>query len=342
MQESDLGFRFRPGRHAVQRCRDSLHQHRQAARPNRIAGRTGRGADRLELDPPKTPGFPHDVDTVPSLYPRSSREACGGENSLRSVLQCRGRGSADGPKGLVAKLQGRNGRPGVSDRAKLKARIAALLAKTVANGCTEAEALAAAAKVADLLDRHALAMSDVEIRQSPCERVAFASRHKKRVPLDGCIGAIAAFCDCRAWREKGAEGGVVHVFFGLPEDAGAARDLAEMVDGAVRAELGRYKTSRAYAAFDTRDRHMVNASFVLGMVGGIADRLDALKAQRDARHRGTGRDLAVVKTSAVDEAFAGLGLVMVEGQGGPRRFIAEGAYEAGEAAGAELTIGWRP
>ncbi len=226
-----------------------------------------------------------------------------------------------------------------TDRDRLKARIAALLAKTVENGCTEGEALSAAAKVAELLDRHALSLTDVEIRESPCERVAFTSRHRKRVPLDPCIGAIAGFCDCRAWREKTAGGDVSHVFFGLPEDAAAARDLAEMVDGAVRAELGRYKTGRDYARFDTRDRHMVNASFVLGMVGGIADKLDALKAARDARHRGTGRDLAVVKTSAVDEAFDRLGLVMVEGQNGPRRFIAEGAYEAGSVAGAGLKMG---
>ena len=226
-----------------------------------------------------------------------------------------------------------------TERDRLKARIAALLAKTVENGCTEGEALSAAAKVAELLDRHALSLSDVEIRESPCERVDFASRHRKRVPLDACIGAIAGFCDCRVWREKGVDGAVVHVFFGLPEDAAAARDLAEMVDDAVRAELGRYKTSRDYARFDTRDRHRVNASFVLGMVNGIADKLDALKAARDARHRGTGRDLAVVKTSAVDEAFAELGLVMVEGQGGPRRFIAQRAYDAGSAAGEALDVG---
>ena len=226
-----------------------------------------------------------------------------------------------------------------TDRDRLKARIAALLAKTLENGCTEGEALSAAAKVAELLDRHALTMSDVEIRESPCERLSFASRHRKRVPLDPCIGAIAAFFDCRVWREKNAGGTVLHAFFGLPEDAAAARDLAATVDGAVRAELGRYKTGRNYARFDTRDRHAVNASFVLGMVTGIADKLDALKAVRDARHRGTGRDLAVAKTSAVDDAFGKLGLVMVEGQAGPRRFIAEGAYEAGSAAGGAFEFG---
>ena len=226
-----------------------------------------------------------------------------------------------------------------SDRDRLKTRITALLAKTVLNGCTEAEALSAAAKVAELLDRHALSMSDVEMRASPCERLAFETRRNKRIPLDACIGAVAHFCDCRVWREKGADGATSFVFFGVPEDIAAARDLAELIDGAVRSELGRYKTGRDYARFDTRDRHMVNASFVLGMVGGIADKLDALKAARDARHRGTGRDLAVVKTSAVDEAFDRLGLMMVEGQGGPRRFIAEGAYDAGIAAGEALKVG---
>lgn len=223
-------------------------------------------------------------------------------------------------------------------RDKLKIRIAALMAKTVANGCTEDEALSAAAKVAELLDRHALSMSDIDIRASPCERAAFASPNRKRVPLDACVAAIAAFCDCRVWREKDAAGRASHVFFGLPEDAAAARAMAEMVDAAVRAGLGRYKTGRAYAGFDTRDRHLVNASFALGMVTSIADRLDALKAARDARGRGSGRDLAVVKGSAVDDALAALGMTMVDGGLSPRRTIAPEAYDAGADAGQDLPI----
>ena len=39
---------------------------------------------------------------------------------------------------------------------KLKLRIQALRAKTIDNGCTEDEALSAAAKVAELLDRYDL------------------------------------------------------------------------------------------------------------------------------------------------------------------------------------------
>ena len=113
-----------------------------------------------------------------------------------------------------------------SEREKVMDRIAALRAKTILNGCTEEEALSAAAKVAELLDRHALSMSDVEMRASPCERLVFETRRNKRIPLDACVAAIAHFCDCMVWREKDPAGAISFVFYGMPEDIAAARDLA--------------------------------------------------------------------------------------------------------------------
>src|SRR3982750_2639624 len=74
---------------------------------------------------------------------------------------------------------------------KLKVRIQALRAKTIDNGCTEEEALSAAAKVAELLDRHDLSLTDVELRAAQCDRRAYETYRKKRIPLDDCIGAIA-------------------------------------------------------------------------------------------------------------------------------------------------------
>src|SRR5258707_15566160 len=88
----------------------------------------------------------------------------------------------------------------------LKTRIQGLRSKTMENGCTEAEALSAAAKVAELLDRYDLSLTDVEIREAPCERREFEPPRKKRIPLDDCIGAVANFSDCRAWREKNQAG----------------------------------------------------------------------------------------------------------------------------------------
>ncbi|MBM3534662.1 MAG: DUF2786 domain-containing protein [Alphaproteobacteria bacterium] len=220
---------------------------------------------------------------------------------------------------------------------KLIARIQALRAKTIANGCTEGEALAAAAKVAELLDRHDLSLGDVEMRAEPCRQLAFESPLKKRIPLDDCIGAVADFCNCRVWREKTPAGGTRHVFFGLGTDIEAAAALAALIDAAVRSELGCYKTTTEYRQFRHRDRDLANKSFMLGMVSSIADKLMAMKAQRDEAKRGTGRELILLKTAVVDAALDKLGLTMREVPG-VRRMIAPEAYDAGDAAGASLAI----
>jgi hypothetical protein len=228
-------------------------------------------------------------------------------------------------------------RPTLDALEKLKARIQALRAKTVANGCTEDEALAAAAKVAELLDRHDLLLSDVELRAAPCEELAYETPRKKRIPLDECIGAVADFCDCRVWREKTPHGQARYVFFGLPADVAVAHYLTELIDTAVRSELGRYKTTRDYALFRHQERHLANASFALGMVASIADKLAAMKAERDKVNQGSGRDLVVLKAGIVEAELAKLGLDLrtVEGVG---RMIAPAAYEAGSEAGAALAI----
>jgi hypothetical protein len=218
----------------------------------------------------------------------------------------------------------------------LKARIQALRAKTVDNGCTESEAMSAA-KVAELLDRYDLSLSDVEIREAACERREFETHRKKRVPLDGCVGAVAYFCDCRVWREKNAAGEARYVFFGLRSDVEVAHYLTELIDGAVRSELGHYKTSKAYQKFRHNERHLANGSFTFGMVGSIAEKLVAMKDARDAANAGTGRALVVVKTAVVDAELAKLNL-RLRRQRSTSRMISESAYEAGGAAGASLAI----
>ena len=224
-----------------------------------------------------------------------------------------------------------------ADFDKLRSRIEGLRAKTIANGCTEGEALAAAAKVAELLDRYDLSLTDIEIRSAPCARRAYETHHRKRIPLDDCISAIADFCDCKVWREKDAAGEGIYVFFGLRSDVEAAHYLTELIDGAVRSELGRYKTSPEYRRFRHQERHMANASFALGMVASIADKLTAIKAARDMVNSGTGRGLVVLKGSVVAAEFEklGLGLRTVDR---PSRMVSPSAYDAGGLAGASLAI----
>jgi hypothetical protein len=220
---------------------------------------------------------------------------------------------------------------------KLKSRIEALRAKTIANGCTEDEAMSAAAKVAELLDRYDLSLSDVEIRDEQCQKIAFETWRKKRIPLDGCVGAIADFCDCRVWREKNELGTLRYVFFGLRSDVAVAHYLTDLIDLAVRTEQGNYKNSAEYRRFRHNQRHLANASFAMGMIASIACKLTAMKVGRDAVNRSTGRDLVVVKTAVVEAEMAKLDLNLrsVRSTG---RMVAMDAYDAGSAAGAALAI----
>jgi hypothetical protein len=220
---------------------------------------------------------------------------------------------------------------------KLKTRIQALRAKTIENGCTEDEALSAAAKVAELLDRYDLSLTDLEIRKAPCERRGYETYRKKRIPLDDCIGAVANFCDCRVWREKNQAGETRYVFFGLRSDIEVAHYLTELIDTAVRSELGRYKTTPEYRQFRHKQRHMANASFALGMVASIADKLTVMKAGRDEANHGTGRDLIVLKAAVVEAELDKLELNL-RAVRRPSRMVSTSAYEAGSAAGASLAI----
>lgn len=225
----------------------------------------------------------------------------------------------------------------MSDLDALLKRLQALRARTVENGCTEGEALAAAAKVAELLDRHDLSLSDLEIRAAPCERRIYETHLKKRIPLDECVGAIAAFCDCRVWREKNAVGEAAYVFFGLRADVEVAHYLTGLVDGAVRTELGRYKTSPEYKSFRHQERHVANASFALGMVARIADRLIEMKEARDRANESAGRSLVPVKGAVVESELAKLDLQLRTVEA-PGRMVDPLAYDAGGAAGERVAI----
>ncbi len=105
--------------------------------------------------------------------------------------------------------------------------IRALLSKTVANGCTESEALAAAAKAGDLMDRYALALSDLELQ---AERCGARRATEKRHDVDRIAASIARFCNCKSWTESGRI-----VFFGMAHDVEAASYITDLCRSAMDA-----------------------------------------------------------------------------------------------------------
>lgn len=230
---------------------------------------------------------------------------------------------------------------GRADLEALIARIQALRVRTVERGCTEEEALAAAAKVAELLDRHGLSLSELEVRNQTCESVIVETTRRRAGPLDDCVPAVASFFDCRVWGEKDDDGMLRHVFFGLPADVAAAGYLYDLVERAFETEGTRFRAGETYRTMPSKLRRTATHSFQHGLAHGIMEKLRMLRDARESALRGaSGRDLVVLKADVVDEEMAALGLrLRTRTRSGGRRVLRD-VYDHGHQTG--LDFAYRP
>lgn len=214
-------------------------------------------------------------------------------------------------------------------------RIQGLRAKTADRGCTEAEAIAAAAKVSELLTRHDLTLDEVSVRRSDCEGVSVATGRKRRAPVDSCVQSVAAFCDCRVWGEQHADGRLGFVFFGLKTDVEAARFLHDLIEVTFDTESANFRRGAIYQSLRGGDRRTALNSFQIGLANGISGKLADLKAARQGSEgQSTGFDLVAVKHSVLDEEISRLGLHFTTRTAASRRYVQSDAYHAGKVAGA--------
>src|SRR5258708_3978285 len=118
------------------------------------------------------------------------------------------------------------------ERAKKLAQIRALLARTVSNGFTEAEAREAAKKVDSLMATYEIDMDEVTVRQQEIVQREVPSNPKApRHAVDSSAGKIAAFCDCKVWTYTDGL-----VYFGFQVDTEIAEYLTLMFKRAIDRE----------------------------------------------------------------------------------------------------------
>lgn len=213
------------------------------------------------------------------------------------------------------------------------ARIRALQAKTQEAGCTEAEAMAAAEKAAELLRRYDITLEPERVAEQSCRAVRIPTPRKRREGLDFCAPAIARFCDCRHWVDQDAEGVLDHVFFGLPADVAAAQALYAVLQDTFETETEAFKRSSTYRATASAHRGQATRSFRAGLASGICEKLQDLREARVRQTRGEGgRDLVPVKDAAIAEDMARLGLQTTSILNRAKTYHIE-AYSAGVTSG---------
>lgn len=251
-----------------------------------------------------------------------------------------------------------------TDQAKRSAlldKITALLAKTEQNGCTEAEAIAAAELAQTLMAKYGLSLSELQAIPSPADVCApdGITIGKARAHEVLHLGsAIAFFTDCKSWynssglihlskdriraHERGANGGcVVLVYFGVTADVAVAKYLTETLRNMLDFEWKAFW--RAYPDTPKPSASKARASFMRAMTGRLRDRLYEMKADQSQSETNDCRQIVLVKADIVQDAYnAAFGKPRLRrrsfSSGQASRSFDLASYNAGDAAGQRVSI----
>lgn len=225
-----------------------------------------------------------------------------------------------------------------SDNIALLARIQALRARTTDRGCTPQEAVAAAAKAAELLERHGLSLADLERHASPCDRAEVRTDRSRAGPLDACGPSVAAYAECCFWLEVTVGDRLTQVFFGLPADVQTALRMMARIGREIEAEGNAFRSGREYKQGRGGRRRELHTSFMLGLVEGVQAKLGMMCAAREAALQSSGSGShPLLRTSVVDAEVARLGL-RFRSPKPVERSLNPGAYDAGRIAGHRVEL----
>lgn len=200
-----------------------------------------------------------------------------------------------------------------TELAKVKSRIRALAARTVERGCSEAEAMAAAAKVGELLEVYGLSMSEIELREEACVQRVMVFDDPRRQAMGWLFPALLRFTECRGWTVGRAD----YVLFGLEPDVQMAEYLMHVIAAALSFEEARFRASAEYARSRAAPQAVLR-SFRIGFAERLSSRLEDLGSHRRAteqaaqaaaaRPGAAGTALVLLKERKIEDGFKALGV----------------------------------
>lgn len=223
-------------------------------------------------------------------------------------------------------------------KAKIAAKVRALLSKKVQNGCTEQEALDAARKAAELMREYQLAASDVELLEDGFAENFIGDKRKDEFPAySDLAGTIARLTGTEAIAHRDREHGARISFFGLKADADFALWLCSSLGDFILAGCSRFIIEqKAAAPMNGRSTAaMWKRSYITGATIRIAERLAELADAQESALRAPSASKSLVvrgKHDLVAEELARRGVRLTQGRGRTVT-IDQSAFESGIARG---------
>lgn len=213
-------------------------------------------------------------------------------------------------------------------------KIKALLAKTIEQGATEFEAMNAMAKAHELLAKHQLELSDLDIRAEGTEKVTVEWDFIK----DFLAVNVAKYCECRVWQNSKEK--KLH-FLGIKTDAVFADWLIlALTDFVTKQEVSFMFSDECTTTGEgtkAKQAKLEINSFVRGCVQRINERLREEIAKRERERcsfsSSSGRDLIPLKNAMITEAMAKLNLNLGRARTTKQQSVDVNSYNIGKRAG---------
>ena len=212
-------------------------------------------------------------------------------------------------------------------RKKMLERVRAILSKTMENGCTEGEAMAALEKARELMQAYDISEGDLAAASQAEQESATVHKDERADPYGikrKLCYAVARFTRCKAWRGNDYAVG----FAGLESDVIFATWLLDTLRAFVMREL---KTFQAHTRSLTGAcPRILGASFVHGCADRIAARLAELAPKEESAP--STNALVVSRKALISKAMHDAGIRLVKGRRQNVR-LNGAAYGVGQNAG---------
>jgi hypothetical protein len=226
----------------------------------------------------------------------------------------------------------------MADRNSTIEKIKALLSKTTASGCSEAEMLSALAMAKAWQNAHEI--SDAELQLSREEKVLLHRESGKdvrdphQIKWQLCSG-IARYCNVHPSLRSKANGGGIS-FIGAQSDIETATWLVNRLADFVHDELFKFLLDCLAPEGNALRKEI--RSFVDGCTKRIVARMIEMCKQAEPERTSSGTALVVIKDQAIKDFIKAEGL-RFRSLRGSQASVSDGAWAAGQSAGDRANFG---
>jgi len=219
------------------------------------------------------------------------------------------------------------------------AKFAPLLAKTIDNGCSEAEAMSALSMAQAMMD--AYNVTDEDLAETKAETAIKETMKNMRDPhhiRKLLVVRISEFTSTKVYTNQLKAQKYQYNFVGLPSDVEFAMWLTETLTMFVQKELKNYIWANDYTSLPPNQKRPVIMGFVMGCARRINERLNELMVKSEVAASDNANSLVVIKNALIDTKMKEMGLALREPRQ-RRTGINNNSYGAGKAAGDRASFG---